>query len=342
MDDFVHRSFPPPPRCSAGAAPVRVPGSVRRTSSLDFFWPDGQAGAKQMIGRARDIVTPANGGPPILCREDAIEGIIKLDRTIVAISSDPPKPALAQLVGERGGGGLRKAVNRLVPEERENATPLYLLLDDLAGASLVSSWAWAHWNPNWLEDARSVLNVDMVEAMRSREGICIGFIPGSSAFLPDRDRSGAVAPDLHNPDDPYGWHAFPDDEGAINMRRARRIDIWVNDVIVIDSAFQDSASTPSGERRAVHEYRLSVTADPQSLEILSIEAEPRVLPHNECPAAVGNMPRMVGTPLPELREKVLVELRGMAGCTHLNDALRALADVPALLDYLPTPVLQNA
>jgi hypothetical protein len=341
MDDFVKQIAPPPPRCSAGPAPKRVPDSVRRTSSLDFFWPDGQAGDKQMIGRARDIVTPFSGGPPTVCREDAITGIVKLDRTIVAIEADPPKPALARLVGERGGGGLRKVLAQVVPEERENATPLYLLLDDLAGASLVSSWAWAHWNPNWLNDARSIANIGIEEAMRSREGVCIGFIPGSSAFEPDRDRSGAPAGDVRNADDPEGWHVFPEVTG-INMRRARRIDVWMDDVMVIDSAFQDSASTPSGERRAVHEYRLSLTADPQSLAVLSIEAEPRVLPHNECPAAVGNMPRMIGTPLPDLREKVLVELRGMAGCTHLNDALRALADVPALLDYLPARALKRA
>lgn len=336
MDNLVQHSFPPPPRCSAGPAPVRVPGSVRRTSSLDFFWPDGQAGAKRMIGRARDIITPFNGVPPTVCREDAITGIVKLDRTIVAIESDPPKPALSRLVGERGGGGLRKVVAQVVPEEREHATPLYLLLDDLAGASLVSSWAWAHWNPNWMDDARSIMNIDMEEAMRSREGICIGFIPGSSAFLPDRDRSGAPAGDVRNPEDPEGWHAFPEATG-INMRRARRIDVWREDVIVIDSAFQDSASTPSGERRAVHEYQLRVTADPHSLTLLSIEAVPRILPHNECPAAVGKTPKLIGTPLADLRERVLVELRGMEGCTHLNDALRALADVPTLLDFLPTP-----
>lgn len=312
---------------------------MRRTSSIDFFWPDGQAGNKQMIARARDVVTPAAGGPAIVCRQDELRAAITPDRTIVAIESDPPRPALAGLVGARGGGGLRKAIDELVPEERRNATPLYLLLDDTAGASLVSSWAWAHWNPNWMEDARRIMNVDLEQAVRSREGVCIGFVPGSSAFSPNPDRSGALAPDLRNPEDPEGWHAFPVQDG-INMRRARRIDVWLDEVIVIDSAFQDSASTPSGERRAVHEYRLSVTADPASLEVLSIEAEPRVLPHGECPAAVGNMPRMVGTSLPQLRDKVLAELRGAKGCTHLNDALRALADVPRLLDYLPA--LQDA
>jgi hypothetical protein len=50
----------------------------------------------------------------------------------------------------------------------------------------------------------------------------------------------------------------------------------------------------------------------------------------ECPSAASNLSRLLGTPLPDLREKVLAELRGTVGCTHLNDALRALAEVPAL------------
>jgi hypothetical protein len=31
---------------------------------------------------------------------------------------------------------------------------------------------------------------------------------------------------------------------------------------------------------------------------------------------------------------VLRDLRGTAGCTHLNDALRALAEVPKLVEQL--------
>jgi len=43
---------------------------------------------------------------------------------------------------------------------------------------------------------------------------------------------------------------------------------------------------------------------------------------------------MVGTPLADMREEVLTRLPGVAGCTHLNDALRALAEVPALTRHL--------
>lgn len=297
-----------------------------------------------LIGRARDIVTPRSGGTPIACDADSFEVQLKPDRTIVAIAADPIRPGLSRLVGERGGGRLRQMLEEIVPEERRHATPLYLILDDLSGVSLVAGWAWSQWNPNWLVEIRAAMNnPELAKAFPTREGVCIGFAPGSAALSTESftansnhsdNRLGTPAPDLRHPDDPEGWHDFTvqDDVG---MRRARRIDVWLDDVIVIDSAFQDSASTPAGGRAVIHEYRLNVTADPHSLRILSIDAEPRVLPHAECTAAPLNLTRLIDTPLSALRERVLAELRGTAGCTHLNDALRALAEVPVLLKYLP-------
>jgi Protein of unknown function (DUF2889) len=50
--------------------------------------------------------------------------------------------------------------------------------------------------------------------------------------------------------------------------------------------------------------------------------------------AVANVGRLVGTPLTRLRTVVLERLRTTGGCTHLNDALRALAEVPILARHL--------
>jgi hypothetical protein len=289
----------------------------------------------RMVGRARDIVTPKAGGRPITCAEDGFEALLSPERSIVAIQAEPTRPALSGLVGERGGGGLRRVLQEIVPEERRNATPLYLILDDISGASLVAGWAWSHWDPDWLSNARFVLKgFDLEKAFRSREGICSGFAPGSSAFNPRTNRAGTPTPDLRNPEDPLGWHDFTVQEGSVGFRRARRIDVRLEEAIVIDSAFQDSATTPAGGRAVVHEYRLTASADPLTLRLRSIEAEARVLPFVECPAAAQNLGRLLGTPLPELREKVLAELKGTAGCTHLNDALRALAEVPVLVNHL--------
>jgi Protein of unknown function (DUF2889) len=288
----------------------------------------------RLIGRARDIFTAASGAPVHLA-EDSFEAWMQPDRTIVSIEASPRRPNLSRLVGGRGGRGFRQALENAVPEERRRATPLYLILDDLAGTSLVSGWAWSQWDEHWLTTARSTLvGFDLEKAFRSRAGICAGFADGSSGLNLSTDRSATPAPELPHPDDPEGWHRFTDQNGAVGMRRARRIDVWIENRIVIDSAFQDSATTPAGTRAVVHEYQLRVTADRSSLRLLSADAEPRVLPFVECTSAPPNLARLIGTPLPELREKVLAELRGTAGCTHLNDALRALADVPSLVSHL--------
>jgi Protein of unknown function (DUF2889) len=64
-------------------------------------------------------------------------------------------------------------------------------------------------------------------------------------------------------------------------------------------------------------------------------ARPRVLPYGECTAAAPNASWLNGTPLRGLRSEVLGRIRGTDCCTHLNDALRSLAEVPVLAAALP-------
>jgi signal transduction histidine kinase len=59
-----------------------------------------------------------------------------------------------------------------------------------------------------------------------------------------------------------------------------------------------------------------------------------VLPFGECPGAVRNISRLLDSELSQLRQTVLDQLPGTLGCTHLNDALRALAEVPTLVSHL--------
>lgn len=291
----------------------------------------------RLIGRARDIVTAPTGGAPILCAQDSFDAVLQADRTIVAIEADPPRPKLKQLIGTRGGGRLRHALERIVPEERRDATPLYLILDDISGASLVAPWAWSQWGKNWLESPGSMTRPQLNQMIQDMEGICTGFAPGSSSLDPERlieqSEDGTPAPDLRHPEDPEGWHAFTL-QNTVGMRRARRIDVRLGKVIFIEAAFQDSAAKPDGTRAALHEYELSATADPSSLRLLSIDARPRVLPFSECPGAVRNISRLLGSELPQLRQTVLDQLPGTLGCTHLNDVLRALAEVPTLVNHL--------
>ncbi len=331
---------PLPPRLTANPAPPRRPGSVRRTTSIDVEWTDGPEGDRILHGRARDVLTPAAGETAVLDEAWMTAGVDP-ERTITALAASPTSEPLAGLVGQRGGGHLRVAMTRLIPELIASAAPLYLLLDDISGTSLISTWAWWVWHPEWLEQRRQELTGDQMDQYRtSRANVCWGFKPGHSSMDVERpaELPGATeGGELRNPADPDGWHEFPALSG-VSMRRARRIEVWRDGgsgLFHVESAFQDSAPRPDGTRAALHEYGLSATLDPDGLRLLTLTIEPRVLPFHECPGAMANAMKLVGTPLPEIRDAVLDQLRGPAGCTHLNDALRALGEVPELLRRLP-------
>lgn len=333
LDDRVNAA--PAVRGPADATPTRRAGSVRRTSTIDATWPGGWGTQMRLLGRARDLLTPVAGGPPVTLAEQVIRVGVGADRTIEDIASEPEQPALDELVGARGGGRLRGVLGAVVPDERASGSPLYLLLDDLAGATLISGFAYSQWPQEWPADwaqrrGRSA-------SLRRMEGVCIGFQPGSSALAED----GAprfvhdVRPVKPLPieGDPVGWHQL-DDITSVSMRRARRIDVSLSgSVIDVDAMFQDSATVPAGGRVAVHEYSLTATADLATGRLLGITADPRVLPYRECPLAAASAQEMIGTPLMSMREEVLDRLPGIAGCTHLNDALRALAEVPLLARF---------
>lgn len=231
-------------------------------------------------------------------------------------------------------------VREIMPELVENAVPLYLVLDDLSGSALVSNISWSMWDPALMLDRRANMSdVEFEEMMAGRANVCWGLAEGNSGLVFRRDVSEVAAADageLRNPADPLGWHDFAENEGP-GFRRARRIDMWrdpASGLLVVDSAFQDSAKKKDGGRIAIHEYLLRVTADPGTLEVFSLEPDARILPFPECPGAIANTQRLVGSSLGDIRDEVLRQLRGPEGCTHLNDAMRALADVPVLVKSL--------
>jgi hypothetical protein len=333
-------TLPPPPRETANPAPVRSACSVRRTSSIDVSWPDGQNGDRLFVGRARDYLTPASGGAGKVLGEAELRARLDDDKSISSIEADPAPAALQDLVGQRAGGHLRIVLRDLMPELLEEGAPLYLALDDLSGTALVSAFAWSQWYPDWTLKIREKFSDEQFQKMMTdRVNICWGLAEGNSGVSPEGPPRGiaeADAGDLRNPEDPEGWHELFDAEGP-GFRRARRIDVTRDDdagLIRIESAFQDSAKRKEGGRVAIHEYNLSATADLQTGEILTLEPEARILPFSECPGAVRNTQRLVGLRIDDIRDEVLAHLRGTQGCTHLNDALRALAEVPKLAGYL--------
>jgi Protein of unknown function (DUF2889) len=325
-----------PPRDPAGAPPPRRGGSVRRTSTLLMTWPDGLGAGLRLDGRCRDLLTaPAGRGSTVLGAAD-LEVHTGAERDIVGIASDPSHAGLERLVGRKGGGGLRAAIAEELPDQVDQGTPLHLLLDDLAGSTLIAGFALMRWGehiPGLAERMRAGRG-------RSMAGICAGFAPGATSLLADgtpaRVGENVVrVPPLAAADDPEGWHEL-DDHPPMAMRRARRIDVWADGgELGIDAMFRDSCWNPDGSEVAVHEYQLLATADRGTGTLTSVTARPRVLPYAECPAAAPNASWLTGTPLRGLRSEVLRRIRGTDCCTHLNDALRSLAEVPVLAAALP-------
>lgn len=347
MDDQLQAEvLQPAPRNPMGHAPVRRAHSFRRTSSIDVTWPQGYGGAGDFVGVARDIITLEPGSCPQIVGAGRVHAVMGPDRVISDIQTEPRRDGSGLLVGLNGGSSLRKSIDMALPEDRVGGTPLFLLIDDLAGTSLIANWAWSRWTDDWLKDFVPISEHEALQARVAKmTDICAGFRAGSAALADVRglqQNSHRVVP-LPHPDDALGFHSLTE-HNEVSMRRARRIDVWEEDgLIQIDSAFQDSASAPEGGRVAVHEYVLRATADRETMALRSVQADPRILPYRECPAAVQNVGRLVGTPLGELRGVVLKELRRTEGCTHLNDALRALTDIPLMVGALrANPENQNS
>ena len=299
-----------------------------------MFWPGGFGDELHLKGRARDLLTPASGQPSVVAASDLL-AVTGRGRDVVHIESDPANADLQRLVGCRAGGNLRSAIAKELTSEYEAGTPLHLLVDEIAGATLISGFTYFRW-------------ADVVPGMRERigngpqsdmRGICSGFREGSSALYPNGALRGVssntpVAPSLGDATDPLGWHEL-EDPPEIAMRRARRIDVWRSgDQLEFDTMFRDSCWIPGGTEVVLHEYEVSGTADAATGVLQSVQAIPRVLPYPECPLAAPNAPRLVGTKLRDVRTEVLTQLRSVDCCTHLNDGLRALAELPVLADSL--------
>ena len=320
------------PSGSVLSAPPRLAGSVRRTATMDFTWPDGLRGDTILDGRARDLFT-AGDGPATILAEASLGVVSDPRRLIKEITSTPVLARLQGLIGGSAMSGFRQRLAGVAVAEIAAATPLHLLLDDVPGATLVSGAAYQPWY-----DMERYLEIKADVKQRVMTDVCAGYQNGSSALQADGTiswrQTRAPAVEIEAVDDGLAWHGHASPAG-VSMRRARRIDVWIADsVIQVDAFFQDSSTLPEGGRQSIHEYTLTAEADLESQTLRAVTPVPRVLPYSECPLAVRHVPALVGLPLSELRTAVLQRLRGPLGCTHLNDMLRAVADVPGLVARL--------
>ncbi|ABW13998.1 conserved hypothetical protein [Parafrankia sp. EAN1pec] len=312
----------------ASATPARRPGSVRRTTTHDSLRPDGLLGPVTVVARGRDLRTALDGASTILGTARLDLQVDHPERLVRRITGDPSHPGLAALVGMAASAGFRKAVDDAMPGERVSRSVRFQLLDDLPTALLVGGYA-----------------VQVGGAVRSRPkltlqhpDLCAGWVAGGtlvSGFagtgMPPT-HTGPEAPSVESTDDPLGWHAF-DSLPPHGMRRRRRLDVWKDgEVALVECFFRDSHMDGDGVETIVHEYTVHATFDPSTRQFLSGEADIGALPWPECPNAAASAARLAGAPAEGLRGWVRDTFVGPSTCTHLNDTLRSLEDVSALVE----------
>lgn len=340
--------WPEPPNDSVIGTPARRVGSVRRTAHINMVWPGGFGTPLQLRGRARDLLTDRDGDPCVLA-EAGMTVDVGDGRTVLGIDAWPTGPRIRNLIGAQGGRSFRGAVDMAVPGERQAASPLYFLLDDVAGASLIAGFAWSRSRPEWGRPAAATTSAAPTSAgtrpgeaepigIRKGRVICSGLRPGGYHYVSREE--GRTTPhfvrragDLGS-DDPWAWHEI-EPPADVCMRRRRRVDVWIDgSALRVDAHFRDSMWDVDGSELVVHEYTLEATVDRATRQILALTAQPRVLPFPECPGAAPHAAQLVGMQVDTLRTSVQETLQELEACTHLNDMLRCLSEVDALARHV--------
>jgi hypothetical protein len=285
---------------------------------LDYDWLDDVD--VRIRGGARDVVHRADGSVRVVDESsltaETANGVLS-ELTVTPAAFDT-----GALLGHSPRQGFRRQARNAHDRERET---LALLLDDLPAALVVAGYVLAR-----ERRADGTRPPSLSSGYVPQADLCAGWRADGTMMV--TIRAGEELPFLPIPAVPNPF-AF-DGNWAVaaiptpGLRRARRIDVAVDDdAWRVDAWFRDTYCAPDGECGAVHEYTVEAVVDPADHTVVEMRAEPHALPWYECPAAAEPVARLVGTAVETLRTEVPARLTGVECCTHLNNELRALADV---------------
>lgn len=315
------------PAGPATGTPPRRPGSIRRTSSVDMLWPGAVGETLDLRGQGRDLRTNADGTHVVLAT--ATTQVQLVAGQVVRLGTDPHL-AIAGLT-EVPAKSFRRHLDRLHPELTVDGSLLGLLLDEIPVASLISG-ASRRLLPKAPGGGTTRLHppVDVCSGWKA-DGIKVRALNEGLGMIA---RLGGPAPSLVS-DDLLAWHPLDVLTKPGSMRRRRRLDVHIEgDTIHVEGMFRDTLIEADGVDTVVHEYALTATIDRATLTITAVAPDGRALPGLDCPAATASAQRIVGSPLGTVRQMVRDQFDGPTTCTHLNDELRALGDLHALVGLL--------
>jgi hypothetical protein len=317
------------PSTSPGSVtPPRRPDSVRRTTTHDCTREAGLDGPVRVRARGRDLHTDPSGQAAVLATAELDLHLDFADGVITELAVDPELSGAGALVGRTTHRGFRAALEAALPEERHSGSVRWQLLDDLPMTVLLSGRVLRAAGIGLRRrDPNRPLPVDICAGWAEGGALLAGYSEFGPPF-----RNGPPADDVESGADALGWHeqTVPP---AHATRRRRRLDVWLDDEggAAVDCFFRDSHVDGSGLETVVHEYTVRAAVDPRSLRVVACDAIAGELPYPECPRAAASAGRLVDASTTGLRPSVLADLTGPSTCTHLNDALRSLEDVGALL-----------
>ncbi len=321
----IRHRHPGPQRPVQTWPPLAV-GALRRTSTIDTHpagtgRSDVDLRARDAVGRERARWTTSTGWASARISPTAPSSISP------PIRPTTPRPTCRQ----PGRPGVPCDGRQAVSDEVRRARLLHLLLDDWVGAALVSGYAVQH--------AAITLGIEAKlppGAADHMAGICAGFaadaslVPTPNATAPSRrarPRRTAARHRRH----PHRRNASaarhatvpqarppPDDRARCPLPR-----------LATSTATVSRRSCTNTRSRARSMCRRGRSArSPRSCGCCRGRSAP----------APSEVPRASeGMALAELRDRVRGEFVGISTCTHLNDTLRAIADLDALSACGPTP-----
>ena len=303
--------------------PARIPGSIRRSSHIGVHWPDSDDSPNPELlvhGSVRDVVTAADGAGHVVGAA-TLDCTVDRDRTVVTITADPDEPRLSDLVGCGARSGWRAAAREVVGADALLGT----VLDDVPIAVMLSSYGALR------QGAMQVTAVRPL--MLHMRDLCAGWAHDATPMRRldaghDMALPGVVPVPDHVETDPLAVEPRqPMAPGEV--RRTRRLDVTPGKRVRIDASFRDTWLDPGGSEGVLHEYVLTASLTDDGV-VASIHAEPRVLPYRECSFAAASPQQLVGRHINDVADAVRAAA-GTSTCTHLDDLLRSLVAVPALL-----------
>lgn len=286
----------------------------------------------EVSGAARDIRAASLSSPdsrPTVVSTGAVHARFDPARVLVSLDADPDTSWAQEMVGTRAGGGFRRHLDEIAPQD-STASLVRQLLEDLPAAALISGYASLRLARRLGSQPGDLTPPGVLDRMTD---MCSGWRGGGTATLSIASGRGVPiqdcppAPDLTG-DDPDSWHVIPRLE-ADWMRRRRLVDVELdadNSGARIWAMFRDTVGEEDGTEMVLHEYGISgrLERHGEGMVIAGLEADPRVLPFVECPAAATHVSTLVGTMLADLPRIVPEVIIGVASCTHLNDLLRSV------------------